>query len=372
MFARCWLHNGMLTFGGRKMSKSLGNTLVLHELLERYPAEAAALHAAEGALPPAAGLVRRDAGAGAAHAGRPVRHLARSGRGRVGIAGSHAARRTDRRRSPTTSTRPRRWRCSRGLRTMRANPQVQPDDKKAAKAALLGAGAFLGLLQQDPEAWFKRQGVGEASIPNGSSACSPNAPMRASAGTSPSSDRIRDELAARGVIIEDGPQGARWKIASPPGPSTMNARPDGPQVDRGCPRHADAAGRDRRGIFVLQRLDRALPVPDRSRPQAAAVSAGAARRKRTRCRAASRRSGSSPRATASGLQFRAISDSAIVSGLIALLLRVYSGRSAQEILATEPRFVETIGLAKHLSPTRSNGLAAMLGSHVRRKPGLFV
>jgi len=69
------------------------------------------------------------------------------------------------------------------------------------------------------------------------------------------------------------------------------------------------------------------------------------------------------------LAFRAISDSAIVSGLIALLLRVYSGRPAQEILATEPRFVEAIGLAKHLSPTRSNGLAAMLQTvkeHARR------
>ena len=59
------------------------------------------------------------------------------------------------------------------------------------------------------------------------------------------------------------------------------------------------------------------------------------------------------------LEFRAISDSAIVSGLIALLLRVYSGRSAREILETEPRFIEAIGLAKHLSPTRNNGLAAM-------------
>ena len=59
------------------------------------------------------------------------------------------------------------------------------------------------------------------------------------------------------------------------------------------------------------------------------------------------------------LEFRAISDSAIVSGLIALLLRVYSGRSAQEILDAEPRFIEAVGLAKHLSPTRSNGLAAM-------------
>lgn len=65
---------------------------------------------------------------------------------------------------------------------------------------------------------------------------------------------------------------------------------------------------------------------------------------------------------ATRLDFHAISDSAIVSGLIALLLRVYSGRSASEILATEPRFVEAIGLARHLSPTRSNGLAAMLAT----------
>ncbi|MGA9333865.1 MAG: SufE family protein [Rudaea sp.] len=60
------------------------------------------------------------------------------------------------------------------------------------------------------------------------------------------------------------------------------------------------------------------------------------------------------------MQFRAMSDSAIVSGLIALMLRVYSDRSAQEILDTRPRFVEAIGLAKHLSATRNNGLAAML------------
>jgi len=61
------------------------------------------------------------------------------------------------------------------------------------------------------------------------------------------------------------------------------------------------------------------------------------------------------------LDFQAISDSAIVSGLIYLALRVYSGRSAQEILATEPDYIAEIGLAKHLSPTRSNGLMALLG-----------
>jgi cysteine desulfuration protein SufE len=59
------------------------------------------------------------------------------------------------------------------------------------------------------------------------------------------------------------------------------------------------------------------------------------------------------------MEFKATSDSAIVSGLIALLLRVYSGRSAKDIVETSPRFVESIGLQKHLSPTRNNGLSAM-------------
>jgi len=60
------------------------------------------------------------------------------------------------------------------------------------------------------------------------------------------------------------------------------------------------------------------------------------------------------------LNFHAISDSAIVSGLIYLALRVYSGRSATEIVATSADYIADIGLAKHLSPTRSNGLAALL------------
>ncbi|WP_109125548.1 SufE family protein [Dyella sp. C11] len=67
-----------------------------------------------------------------------------------------------------------------------------------------------------------------------------------------------------------------------------------------------------------------------------------------------------PSGDADKLHFQATSDSAIVSGLIALVLRVYSDRSARDIVATEPRYIEAIGLAKHLSPTRSNGLAAML------------
>ena len=60
------------------------------------------------------------------------------------------------------------------------------------------------------------------------------------------------------------------------------------------------------------------------------------------------------------LEFRAISDAAIVSGLIALLLRIYSGRKPQDILDTAPDFVGALELEQHLSPTRSNGFSSML------------
>lgn len=60
------------------------------------------------------------------------------------------------------------------------------------------------------------------------------------------------------------------------------------------------------------------------------------------------------------IQIRANSDAAIVSGLIALLINVYSGCSAEQILNTSPYFIDQIGLTEHLSPTRANGLHAML------------
>ena len=59
------------------------------------------------------------------------------------------------------------------------------------------------------------------------------------------------------------------------------------------------------------------------------------------------------------LFFVGVSDAAIVSGLIALLLRVYSGRPAEEILATDPVFLKDLGLLEALSTNRGNGIAAM-------------
>ena len=58
--------------------------------------------------------------------------------------------------------------------------------------------------------------------------------------------------------------------------------------------------------------------------------------------------------------FKADGDALIVKGLVSLLVKVYSGHTPDEILDAEPYFVEAIGLKEHLSPTRSNGLLAMI------------
>lgn len=60
------------------------------------------------------------------------------------------------------------------------------------------------------------------------------------------------------------------------------------------------------------------------------------------------------------LQFRAESDALIVKGIVSLVIRVLSGHTPQEILDADLYFIEKIGLTEHLSPTRSNGLLAMI------------
>ena len=60
------------------------------------------------------------------------------------------------------------------------------------------------------------------------------------------------------------------------------------------------------------------------------------------------------------VRFLAESDALIVKGIVSLLVKVYSGHTPDEILENEPYFVEAVGLKEHLSPTRSNGLVAMI------------
>ena len=96
-----------------------------------------------------------------------------------------------------------------------ARRQATREQKVAAKTALLSSGLFLGLLQQHPEQWFKGA-VGDSDIDaawvEGLLAERQAARKRKDFAES---DRIRDVLSAKGIVIEDGPQGARWKIVKP-------------------------------------------------------------------------------------------------------------------------------------------------------------
>tara|TARA_B100000427_G_scaffold75533_1_gene61560 strand:+ start:171 stop:584 length:414 start_codon:yes stop_codon:yes gene_type:complete len=67
---------------------------------------------------------------------------------------------------------------------------------------------------------------------------------------------------------------------------------------------------------------------------------------------------------------KATSDSAIVSGLISLLLRIYDNQKPSEIVETEPRFISMIGLNEHLSPTRNNGLNLMI-ARIKKDAGMM-
>jgi len=60
------------------------------------------------------------------------------------------------------------------------------------------------------------------------------------------------------------------------------------------------------------------------------------------------------------IDFKGESDSIIVQGLLALILSVYSGESPETILSTPPQFLEDLGLKKHLTPNRANGVYAMV------------
>ena len=207
IFARFWLHNGMLTFGGRKMSKSLGNTLQLHELLQQHPADLlrymllkahyrqpldwsdASLAQARSTLDGLYGTLRELAEVAAQPDDAPAEIL--------------AALADDLNTPEALALLSRLAEAAR-----KANGA---DERAAAKARLLGAGRFLGLLQQDPEDWFKHGAGGDVDPAWVEQQLAQREAARKRKDFA-EADRIRKELLSRGVVIEDGAQGARWKI----------------------------------------------------------------------------------------------------------------------------------------------------------------
>ncbi|WP_158753611.1 cysteine--tRNA ligase [Dyella sp. S184] len=205
VFARWWMHNGMLTFGGAKMSKSLGNVLLVHELLKLHPPEALRLLLLRGHY-------RQPLDWSEGAIGQAVNTLD----GWYRVLRDMAAVELPAGALPVPA-RMEAALCD-DLNTPQALAELsvladaaRQSGTAEAKAALLGGGALLGLLQQDAEAWFKRGGEQAIDAAHIDALLEERRVARA-ARDFKRADAIRDELAAMNIEIEDGAQGTRWSV----------------------------------------------------------------------------------------------------------------------------------------------------------------
>jgi cysteinyl-tRNA synthetase len=93
-----------------------------------------------------------------------------------------------------------------------SEPPTDPNCRRSVKGQLLAGGSLLGLLRQDPETWLKTTGKAEIDEAEVERLIELRAAAR-KAGNFEEADRIRDQLAAEGVILEDQPGRTRWRLA---------------------------------------------------------------------------------------------------------------------------------------------------------------
>ena len=216
-FARFWLHNGMLTFGGAKMSKSVGNVKQLHALLQQWEPEAlryALLSAhyrqpldwSEALIEQSIATLDRLYGT--------LRDLAEYEATPVTDGDIDLALEDDLNTPVALASLNGLAAEARHLLENESKPlsDAARAELRRIKGGLLGCGEMLGLLQHDPETWFKR-GAEHVDSTRVESLIEARRTARAARDFA-RADAIRKELAAMGVAIEDGPQGTRWKIAN--------------------------------------------------------------------------------------------------------------------------------------------------------------
>ena len=206
-FARYWVHNGFVEINSEKMSKSLGNVLLVENLLERYPGEAIRmalirtryrepLNWDEALVDQAKAQLDRLYGALQRLADVPVDPAAQPS------AAFCAAMDDDLNSALAISTLMES--------VTRANTVEDPAGQQQAKNELLAGGAELGILQHSPQEWFAGDPGGDIDVSRVEALIADRNRARSERDWA-RADALRDELAAMGVQIQDGPDGTEWR-----------------------------------------------------------------------------------------------------------------------------------------------------------------
>jgi cysteinyl-tRNA synthetase len=208
-YSAFWLHNGFLNFGDEKMSKSLGNVTLAHDLLKQVPGEAIrwallsahyrqplawtddVLGQARNSLDHIYGVLDRARGVEAA--------------GGSSLVEDQVAPLLDDLNTPSAMAVLKRLANDLDAAVRRGEPGAG-----AIKQDLMALAGVLGVLQSDPHAWF--QGGADEELVGKIDALVAARDAARSAKDWAEADRIRGELDAIGVVVMDGPQGATWRI----------------------------------------------------------------------------------------------------------------------------------------------------------------
>jgi cysteinyl-tRNA synthetase len=204
-YANYWMHNGFLNMEDEKMSKSLGNVALVHDLIKQWPPEALrwALLASHYRQP----LAWTEEAIAQARSALDTLY------GALGRA-------TDLPDEPGEPSDGFLDALNDDLNTPRANAELfalarrlesgAPAERAAAKAQLLASGALLGFLQSNPTAWF--QGAADSALKEKVEDLIARRAAARAAKDWTLADQMRAELAALDVEVMDGPTGATWKL----------------------------------------------------------------------------------------------------------------------------------------------------------------